>query len=118
MLSLEAVRGKLALDKGSFELFGYDFLVDADLRAWMIEVNTNPCLEEPSKILTAYIHRMVNDALKLTVDLAFPPRKGMGSYKMSDLNQYHVDGYSDDVNMWEQIMTFGAAVKPVIQISA
>jgi hypothetical protein len=81
VLSLEAVRGKLALDKGCFELFGYDFLVDADLRVWMIEVNTNPCLEEPSKILTAYLHRMINDALKLTVDLAFPPRRGMGPYK-------------------------------------
>jgi hypothetical protein len=81
VLSLEAVRGKLALDKGCFELFGYDFLVDADLRVWMIEVNTNPCLEEPSKILTAYLHRMINDALKLTVDLTFPPRRGMGPYK-------------------------------------
>ena len=31
--------------KNTFELFGYDFILDEDLNTWMIEVNTNPCLE-------------------------------------------------------------------------
>lgn len=30
--------------KNIFELFGYDFLIDEDLRTWLIEVNTNPHL--------------------------------------------------------------------------
>ena len=29
-----------------FEIFGYDFMVDdLDCKPWLIEVNTNPCLE-------------------------------------------------------------------------
>jgi tubulin---tyrosine ligase len=29
-----------------FEIFGYDFMVDdLDCRPWLIEVNTNPCIE-------------------------------------------------------------------------
>jgi hypothetical protein len=31
-----------------FEIFGYDFIVDKDLKVYLIEVNTNPCLEESS----------------------------------------------------------------------
>lgn len=92
-LSLEAVKSKLNIDKGSFELFGYDFLIDLNLKAWLIEVNTNPCLEESCKILVIYLHRMINDALKLTVDNTFLPRKGMNPYKPEELNQFKIEGF-------------------------
>lgn len=29
----------------SFELFGYDFMLDADLEVWLIEVNTSPAMD-------------------------------------------------------------------------
>ena len=57
---------------GCFELFGYDFMVDSDMTAWLIEVNTNPCLDESSGILKRILPRMIDDALKLTVDREFP----------------------------------------------
>lgn len=31
--------------KNQFELFGYDFMIDEDLKVYLIEVNTNPCLD-------------------------------------------------------------------------
>lgn len=37
--------------KHCFEIFGFDFIVDGELEAWLIEANTNPCLEESSQLL-------------------------------------------------------------------
>ena len=54
--------------RNSFEFFGFDFMIDEDFRVWLIEVNTNPCLEESSSLLKVLIPRMLDDALKLTLD--------------------------------------------------
>jgi len=45
------------------------------MEAWLIEINTNPCLEESSPLLQLLLPRMMNDALKLTVDLVFTAKK-------------------------------------------
>ena len=55
-----------------FELFGYDFIVDEQLHPWLIEVNTNPCLELSSPLLEQLIPCMLDDLLRLTVDRVFP----------------------------------------------
>lgn len=35
----------------SFEVFGFDFMLDADFKIYLIEVNTNPCLETVTVML-------------------------------------------------------------------
>lgn len=59
--SLNAVRKKLNPNerKHCFEIFGYDFILDETLKVWLIEVNTNPCLEESSPLLAMLIPRMI-----------------------------------------------------------
>ena len=75
-LTLKAVDGKLnpQQKKHCFEIFGYDFMVDETLKPWLIEVNTNPCLQETSKLLKQLLPRMVDDAFKLTLDVIYPPK--------------------------------------------
>jgi hypothetical protein len=29
----------------TFEIYGYDFMIDDQLKPWLIEINTNPCIE-------------------------------------------------------------------------
>lgn len=48
----------------SFEIYGYDFMIDEDLNPWMIEVNTNPCFELSCPYLARLIPQMVENSLK------------------------------------------------------
>lgn len=79
-ISLQAARKKLAKKecKYNFEVFGYDFIIDDQFKVWLIEVNTNPCIEESSPILQVLLPRMLDDAFKLTIDKIFPRRNKFG----------------------------------------
>ena len=74
-------------------------MIDSAKHIWLIEVNTNPCIELSNKWLSAIIPRMLDDAFKLTIDRMFH-RKIM--YK-SNLPGLTVEGYKDSENMWEPI---------------
>jgi D-alanine-D-alanine ligase-like ATP-grasp enzyme len=37
------------------EIFGLDFMIDENFKVWLIEINTNPCLEISSNILQKII---------------------------------------------------------------
>jgi hypothetical protein len=49
-LALASAKRKLNPQKRKlcFEIFGYDYIIDNDFNVWLIEVNTNPCIEESS----------------------------------------------------------------------
>eukprot|EP01016_Furgasonia_blochmanni_P053378 TRINITY_DN8619_c0_g1_i1.p2 TRINITY_DN8619_c0_g1~~TRINITY_DN8619_c0_g1_i1.p2 ORF type:complete len:219 (+),score=32.97 TRINITY_DN8619_c0_g1_i1:174-830(+) len=72
-LAISSVRKKLNQDNRKFciEIFGFDFMIDANKKLWLIEVNTNPCLAESSPTLEQLIPRMIHDAFKLTIDPIF-----------------------------------------------
>lgn len=71
---MSSVRAKINPHKRKhcFEVFGYDFILDDSYKVWLIEVNSNPCIEMSSSILRVLMPRMLSDALKLTVDELFP----------------------------------------------
>lgn len=57
----------------NFELFGMDFMIDSDFVPWLIEINTNPCLELTNALQTRIIPQVVDEALRLTLDVIYPP---------------------------------------------
>jgi len=42
-----------------FEIFGLDFMIDQNFIVWLIEINTNPCLEESNAFLAQLLPRIL-----------------------------------------------------------
>lgn len=43
-------------------------MLDEDLKPWIIEVNTNPCLELSSSLLSRIIPEMLDNAFRIAMD--------------------------------------------------
>jgi len=103
-ISANSVKGKINLSKRSncFEIFGYDFILDINFKPYLLEINTNPGYEESSPLIKMLVPRMIDDAMKLTIDKEFETM-----YKSSEQNisNFFVDGYSSEENMWLKIKT-------------
>ena len=52
----------------SYEIFGVDVMLDADLRPWLIEVNNCPGLKQNSEVVKAHHPRMLKSALAQLFD--------------------------------------------------
>ncbi|CAI2377303.1 unnamed protein product [Moneuplotes crassus] len=65
-----ASEGKINPKKRSncFELFGYDFMVTDDFKVYLIEVNTNPCLETPCSLLSRIISSVLDNSFRIALD--------------------------------------------------
>ena len=63
--SLLSVQHVMIADKHCFELYGYDVLVDDDLKPWLIEINASPSLSANTKD----DYHLKKDMLKDTLDI-------------------------------------------------
>ena len=91
--------------KNCFEIFGYDFMFDADLNPFLIEVNTNPGLEISSPLIKKLVPRMIDDAFRLTIDAKFNTKYSNDRYDKDGnyISPFHVEGYNDSENIYELI---------------
>ena len=54
-----------------FELFGYDFMIDEDFKIYLIEANTNPCLEISCPLLARIIPEVIDNTFTIALDPLF-----------------------------------------------
>ena len=55
-IASDAIRSTFCfLDKNrkasNFQIFGFDFMIDSNFKPWLIQINTNPCLEVNCPVL-------------------------------------------------------------------
>ena len=99
-ISANCVKNKINIlnRNNCFEIYGYDFILDENFEPFLLEVNTNPGLEESSPLIKMLVPRMIDDAFRLTIDKVFERND-----KNKDISQFQVEGYKDDENMWQNI---------------
>ena len=79
-----------------FEIYGYDFMMDKDFNLFLIEINTNPGLEESSPWIKLIVPRMLDDALRLTIDQLFETK-----YDFSVINKNKT---KEEINNYRQLL--------------
>ncbi|CAJ1401738.1 unnamed protein product [Effrenium voratum] len=67
--SLEAAQDNVVHRASSFELFGYDFMVDEDLKVWLIEINSSPDLSYSTSTTKQLVKQMIEDMMAVVVDV-------------------------------------------------
>lgn len=64
--SLQAVQNVIISDKQSFELYGFDIMLDQNLKVWLIEINAAPSLSASTKEDYNLKFRLLSDMLTVT----------------------------------------------------
>lgn len=82
----------------SFEILGYDYMIDAKFKPYLIEINSNPCLEFVNPYLEELITSMVNGAVTIGLDPYYPPPTAKSKF----VNETLAD-LAKDENRWELI---------------
>lgn len=58
--------------QNSFELFGYDFMLDENFKLYLIEVNTNPSLEVCCALMSRLVPDLLDNTFRIALDPFFP----------------------------------------------
>ncbi|XP_065656343.1 protein polyglycylase TTLL10 isoform X3 [Hydra vulgaris] len=66
---LKASLDKLDKKKGCFDLLGFDFIIDENMKVWLIEINTNPALHTNCSVLNNLLPPMIDEVLSIVIEL-------------------------------------------------
>ena len=60
-------------------------MIDSDMKPWLIEVNTNPCLETCCPLLCRLISHLIENTIRIAIDPMLPSpqnkRKPLHEYR-------------------------------------
>ena len=79
--SLECVQDLVHHRDNSYELYGYDFMIDENYNPWLIEVNSSPALDYSTSVTKTLVKEVLEDTVKVMVDYHYS----------SDKKKKHVD---------------------------
>ncbi len=99
-VSLKATQTVVINDKHCFEMYGFDVLIDAQLKPWLIEVNASASLTTTTEIDRQIKMNLINDTFKIVIPADWgedASKKGTNNFKENSLGFYNliIDEASD-----------------------
>jgi hypothetical protein len=82
--TLVGVEDKIPRTTGAFELFGFDVLLDTDLKPWVLEVNASPSMEMYGALDRELKPRLIGDVLELAGSPAIDRHKVKDAFAAID----------------------------------
>lgn len=65
--SLKAVQPVMASDRHCFECYGYDIIIDNNLKAWLVEVNASPSLTSTTVNDRILKYKLIDNILNIVL---------------------------------------------------
>ena len=84
----KAVRHKLSGKVGVFELLGFDFMVDSDMKVWLIEININPALFTNCKVLQSELPPMIKESLHIVEEIFEKKKNGLDILPIKSVSNF------------------------------
>ncbi|XP_052284509.1 uncharacterized protein LOC127880994 isoform X1 [Dreissena polymorpha] len=85
-----SVKHKLQSKVGYFDLFGLDFMVDAEMKVHLIEVNTNPALHCNCEALKDVIPGVVEESLYVAIECFEKSRRNQPLMPLQSLKNFTI----------------------------
>ncbi|XP_054146412.1 tubulin tyrosine ligase 3-like [Melozone crissalis] len=105
--ALRCARDQVGSRKGSFELFGADFLIGEDLQPWLLEINSCPTMSPSSAVTRQLCANVQRDTLRLVLDRKDNPTCSIGAFELL----YREAAVSSCLTVGLRLMVTGCSLK-------
>eukprot|EP00347_Sterkiella_histriomuscorum_P014185 403361837 len=115
--SLQSVQDMVENRKNSFEFLGYDFMVDEDLKVWLIEVNSSPSMDLSTNVTERLVKLVLTDLPKVILDYPKAKKKkecDTGGFILCHKAKIQVDRPKDAMNL--NLLSLQQVIKPAAKI--
>ena len=100
--SLKSVEAVMFNDKHCFECYGYDILIDNNLKPWLIEINSSPSLSTTTKGDYVLKKKLINDVIDIVITDRWIEEKGKpGANTCTSINEGYFDVICDEQSNFE-----------------